>query len=154
MRFRAEHLRPHDWTPPQTLHIPDWCGCTGGVPAGADGWWLVAARADLESRADRQPHAAVRAGGAAVRGPACSWRDMRKIRHILANAERLKGEYDALMQCVDRTTVATWKRAIAVMDTINGCEISHVQPSHALGNRPPCSPCHLARLNSTDEVIR
>jgi hypothetical protein len=28
MRFRAGDLRPHGWRPPQTLHIPDWCGCT------------------------------------------------------------------------------------------------------------------------------
>ena len=28
MRFRAGHLRPHGWQPDQTLHIPDWCGCT------------------------------------------------------------------------------------------------------------------------------
>ena len=26
MRFRAEHLRPHGWAPPQTLFIPNWCG--------------------------------------------------------------------------------------------------------------------------------
>jgi hypothetical protein len=41
MRFRASDLRPHGWTPPQTLHIPDRCGCTTEylpVPA-ADGWW-------------------------------------------------------------------------------------------------------------------
>jgi hypothetical protein len=43
MRFRAEHLRPHDWTPPQTLHIPDWGGCTTEylpVPTGG-GWWQL-----------------------------------------------------------------------------------------------------------------
>jgi hypothetical protein len=28
MRYRAENLCRHGWTPPQTLHIPDWCGCT------------------------------------------------------------------------------------------------------------------------------
>jgi hypothetical protein len=42
-RFRAEHLRPHGWAPPQTLHIPDWGGCTTEylpVPVG-DGWWLM-----------------------------------------------------------------------------------------------------------------
>ena len=36
-------LRPHGWKPPQTLHIPDWCGCTTEyipVPAG-DGWWQL-----------------------------------------------------------------------------------------------------------------
>jgi hypothetical protein len=43
MRFRASDLRPHGWAPRQTLHIPDWCGCTTEylpVPAG-DGWWHV-----------------------------------------------------------------------------------------------------------------
>src|SRR5262249_20767754 len=32
---------PHGWTPPQTLQIPDWCGCSTEyvpVPTG-DGWW-------------------------------------------------------------------------------------------------------------------
>jgi hypothetical protein len=41
MRYRAADLRPHGWAPPQTLQIPDWCGCTTEylpVPA-ADGWW-------------------------------------------------------------------------------------------------------------------
>ena len=28
MRFRAEDLRPQGWRPPQTLLIPDWCGCS------------------------------------------------------------------------------------------------------------------------------
>jgi hypothetical protein len=28
MWFRAGDLRPHGWVPPQTLHIPDWCGGT------------------------------------------------------------------------------------------------------------------------------
>ena len=40
MRFRAADLRPHGWQPPQTLQIPDWCGCSTEylpVPA-ADGW--------------------------------------------------------------------------------------------------------------------
>ena len=41
MRFRAGDLRPHGWAPFQTLHIPDWCGCTTEyVPAPVgDGWW-------------------------------------------------------------------------------------------------------------------
>jgi hypothetical protein len=40
MRFRVEDLRPHGWRPLQTLHIPDWCGCTTEylpVPVG-HGW--------------------------------------------------------------------------------------------------------------------
>jgi len=28
MRFRTADLRPHGWSPPQTLQIPDWCGCS------------------------------------------------------------------------------------------------------------------------------
>jgi hypothetical protein len=43
MRFRADDLRRHGWAPPQTLQIPDWCGCWTEylpVPAG-DGWWCL-----------------------------------------------------------------------------------------------------------------
>jgi hypothetical protein len=45
MRFRAEDLRPHGWRPPQTLQIPDWCGCSTEylrVPT-SDGWWQMVA---------------------------------------------------------------------------------------------------------------
>jgi hypothetical protein len=44
MRFRAADLRRHGWTPPQTLQIPDWCGCSTEylpMPAGDDWWSLV-----------------------------------------------------------------------------------------------------------------
>jgi hypothetical protein len=43
MRFRAEHLRPHGWRPPQTVQIPNWCGCsTEYLPvAVGDGWWQL-----------------------------------------------------------------------------------------------------------------
>jgi hypothetical protein len=43
MQFRAGDLRPHGWRPPQTLQIPDWCGCSTEylpVPVG-DGWWQL-----------------------------------------------------------------------------------------------------------------
>jgi hypothetical protein len=43
MRFRASDLCPHGCTPAQTLHIPDWCGCTTEylpVPVG-EGWWQL-----------------------------------------------------------------------------------------------------------------
>jgi hypothetical protein len=43
MRFRARDLHPHGWRPLQTLHVPDWCGCTTEylpVPDGA-GWWSL-----------------------------------------------------------------------------------------------------------------
>ncbi len=39
----GRRLRPHGWTPPQTLYVPDWCGCTTEylpVPVG-DGWWQL-----------------------------------------------------------------------------------------------------------------
>src|SRR5215470_11306146 len=44
MRFRGADLRPHGWAPPQTLQIPDWCGCSTEylpVPVGDDWWQLV-----------------------------------------------------------------------------------------------------------------
>jgi hypothetical protein len=43
MRYRGDDLRRHGCTPPQTLQIPDWCGCSTEylpVPAG-DGWWSL-----------------------------------------------------------------------------------------------------------------
>jgi hypothetical protein len=43
MRFRGADLRRQGWSPPQTLQIPDWCGCSREylpVPAG-DGWWVL-----------------------------------------------------------------------------------------------------------------
>ena len=43
MRFRAGDLRPHGWRPLQTLHIPDWCGCTTEyLPLPEPGgWWRL-----------------------------------------------------------------------------------------------------------------
>ena len=43
MRYRGDDLRRHGWTPPQTLQIPDWCGCsTESLPVPAsDGWWSL-----------------------------------------------------------------------------------------------------------------
>jgi hypothetical protein len=43
MRYRAADLRRHGWTPPETLQIPDWYGCSTEylpVPDG-DGWWSL-----------------------------------------------------------------------------------------------------------------
>jgi hypothetical protein len=54
MRFRAEHLWPHGWSPFQTLHIPDWCGCSTEylpVPTG-DGWWQMVPIWDPEQTAN------------------------------------------------------------------------------------------------------
>jgi hypothetical protein len=66
-----------------------------------------------------------------MKGQACSWRDMRKIRHILANADRLKGEYDALMRCTTKQMRTHWRRALEVMETLNGTDICTLTPSHA-----------------------
>ena len=36
-------MRRHGWAPPQTLHIPDWCGCATEyqpIPEG-NGWWQL-----------------------------------------------------------------------------------------------------------------
>ena len=54
MRFRVRDLRPHGWAPPQTLHIPGWCGCTTEylpVPTG-DGWWHLVPIWDPEQTAN------------------------------------------------------------------------------------------------------
>jgi hypothetical protein len=43
MRFGAADHRPHGWRPPQTLQIPDWCGCSTEylpMPDGG-GWWVL-----------------------------------------------------------------------------------------------------------------
>jgi hypothetical protein len=66
-----------------------------------------------------------------MKGQACSWRDMRKIRHILANADRLQGEYAALMRCADKSTVSHWRRAIEVLEAVDGFHMETMQPSHA-----------------------
>jgi hypothetical protein len=66
MRFHAADRRPHGWPPPQTLQIPDWCGCTTEyipVPVG-DGWWQLVPIWDPYS--DDEPAAAVRAVCAAL----------------------------------------------------------------------------------------
>ena len=68
MRFRAEHLRPHGWAPPQTLHVPDWCGCTTEYLPVPVGGRLVAAGADLGAGADAQPPAPLGARRALLGG--------------------------------------------------------------------------------------
>jgi hypothetical protein len=59
MRFRAVDLRPHGWQPPQTLQIPDWCGCSTELSAGANAQRLVADGADLGARANAEPATAL-----------------------------------------------------------------------------------------------
>lgn len=67
-----------------------------------------------------------------MKGQACSWRDMRRIKHILEHADRLKGELAALQRCNARTTQLDWQRAIEVMDVVDMSVNRHVQPSHAV----------------------
>ena len=64
---------------------------------------------------------------------ACSWRDMRRIQHILARQEKLRGEYTALMRCSDKRTRNDWKRSLEVLDACNGLvnQTEHLQPTHA-----------------------
>jgi hypothetical protein len=67
-----------------------------------------------------------------MKGKSCSWRDIRRIKHILENAERLKGEMSALTNCVDANTVRGWKKTIDVLDSVKSdLKIAHVQPTHA-----------------------
>ena len=67
-----------------------------------------------------------------MKGQACSWRDMRKIKYILANAERLKGEHDALIRCSTKQAREQWRRAIDVMESINGqVNLTVTSPTHA-----------------------
>jgi len=61
---------------------------------------------------------------------------MRKIKHILANMDKLKGQYEALMKCSKRTTRIDWDRIIKVA---NQCRIfdankeyKNLQPGHAM----------------------
>lgn len=56
---------------------------------------------------------------------------MRKIKHILDNQERLKGEMAALSNCADKSTVSQWRRSIEVLDSCDITTVEHVQPSHA-----------------------
>jgi len=51
-----------------------------------------------------------------MKGKLCSWRDMRRIKYVLENADRLKGELSALMVCSRRTTRYDWDKTIEVMD--------------------------------------
>lgn len=54
--------------------------------------------------------------------------------------ERLKGEYDALVRCADKSTLSDWRRTIEVMESVDGLDIetnlAALTPSHA---------CELAR---------
>jgi len=67
-----------------------------------------------------------------MKGQQCSWRDMRKIKHILERKEKLQGEYDALVRCVDAGTVRKWKATIEVMGALRPTtkDFKHLQPEH------------------------
>jgi len=67
-----------------------------------------------------------------MKGQQCSWRDMRKIKHILANVEKLKGEYDALMRCSAKSTRSEWGNIIEVMNKVRISEPIRIQPYHLL----------------------
>jgi hypothetical protein len=72
MRFRAEHLRLHGWAPPQTLHVPDWCGCTTEyllVPTG-DGWWHLVPIWEPDQTVNRPSRADGCGGTRREKGPA------------------------------------------------------------------------------------
>jgi len=66
-----------------------------------------------------------------MKGKACSWRNMRRVNHVLKNADRLKGEMAALMACSGRTTRYDWDKAIEVMEACRISDTKHIQPSHA-----------------------
>jgi len=67
-----------------------------------------------------------------MKGKTCSWRDIRRINHILENAGRLKGEMAALTNCVDRTTLRGWKRVMEVLAVLDiQHDFGHVASSHA-----------------------
>jgi hypothetical protein len=71
-----------------------------------------------------------------MKGVRCSWADLQKIRQALSNGRRGDQKRLELMRCVDKSTVATWRAAIAVLDAIDGKveipQLSHFQPSHAV----------------------
>ena len=69
-----------------------------------------------------------------MKGKACSWRDMRKIRAILSKKEKLKGEYEALMNCSSEGTGTRWDRVIDLMEAVekNITVFFHMQPTHAV----------------------
>ena len=66
-----------------------------------------------------------------MKGQACSWADMRKVRLILAQKERLQGQYAALTRCVNKGTVSKWRRAIELMEKVALTQLEHVTPTHA-----------------------
>jgi len=67
-----------------------------------------------------------------MKGKSCSLSDIRKIKRILEQKEKLKGQYDALMRCADKSTVSRWRHSIAVLDEVAISQPVHIQPSHMI----------------------
>lgn len=65
-----------------------------------------------------------------MKGKACSWRDIRRIKHILEKKEQLKGEFAALTNCADKATLSHWRRSIEVLGFLKETP-EHTQPTHA-----------------------
>ena len=65
-----------------------------------------------------------------MKGQQCSWRDMRKIKHILESMDKLQGEYDALMRCSAKSTRSEWRDIIEIMDEVRISEPKKLQPWH------------------------
>lgn len=57
---------------------------------------------------------------------------MRRIQRILAEKERLRGEYEALMRCAAKQTVSAWRRSLAVMEEVGIVNGTRFQPTHAV----------------------
>src|SRR6267142_1446570 len=66
-----------------------------------------------------------------MKGQACSWSDLRRVKKILAEQAKLKGAYASLMRCVSKTAISASRRAIEVMEAVPISALRHVFPSHA-----------------------
>jgi 16S rRNA G966 N2-methylase RsmD len=68
-----------------------------------------------------------------VKAQKCSLQDMRKIHKILAEQDKLKGQYEALSRCGAKKTFADWELQAEVVQQVGEADIQqlqHVQPSH------------------------
>jgi hypothetical protein len=61
--------------------------------------------------------------------------ELIKIRHILANMDKLKGEYDALINCSTKQNRTHWSRTIKLMEALDGkvnfTDLKTISPTHA-----------------------
>src|SRR5437762_10705349 len=67
-----------------------------------------------------------------MKGKACSWADMRKIKKILAEKDRLEGQYAALIRCAKQPTRSAWGRIGEIMEAVSDIGSTKLQPAHAL----------------------